>query len=122
LKSILSLFIILALIAGCKKAAVEPEHYTACDVPDPVEDLPWLKSEIAAQQKDSAFVDLNVMRGTYKSRTVIWISVCCPTCDLLPPTARYCDGSIAGQFITEIKNADLTETVELWRTHHGVCQ
>ncbi len=112
---------ILALVCSCKKDSPTPDFEGVCNTKNPTEDIPWLKSQIATMNGPSAYADYFAKRAIYKGREILWIDICCPTCDMLPPTAKYCDGSTAGQFGTDIQYDNLSGIVDLWRSHNGVC-
>ncbi|HWA32793.1 MAG TPA: hypothetical protein VG737_01620 [Cyclobacteriaceae bacterium] len=108
-------------LTGCPPGCGVPESIGACGVADPVENLPWLKIEIQALKSSSLEADYTVSQATYKGNTVFWISICCPTCDVAPPTIKKCDGNVAGQLTVDIQNSELSNTREIWKTNNGFC-
>ena len=108
---------------GCPPGCGEPESIGACGTKNPVEDIAWLKAEVDAVKNNTSIIaDYSVMQAVYKGATVFWISICCPTCDTVPPTARYCDGSIAGQFLISIQESEISNSKVIWATKNGVCR
>ncbi len=109
-------------IVGCKKDAVTgTENGTVCSTKNPTDDIPWLKADIAAVSAPSTYADYYAKRAIYRQREILWIEICCPACSTVPPTAKYCDGSVAGMMGTDIRNDELSGIKELWRTHNGFC-
>lgn len=112
----------IVLLVGCRKDETpKPDDGSICGTRNPTEDILWLKSAIASASQPSTYADYYVKRAIFKGREILWIEICCPACDTVPPTARYCDGSVAGMMGTDIQSSELTGVRELWRTHHGAC-
>jgi len=113
---------LIVSFAGCKKDETpNPDNGAVCGTTNPAENIPWLKNAIASASQPSTYADYYAKRAIFKGREILWIEVCCPACDMMPPTARYCDGSVAGMMGTDIPGNELTGVRELWRSHNGAC-
>ena len=93
MKKILFFFMLLGLSA-CDK----DELRNTCNVENPVEDLPWLKTRIESYlQSDSSELDLSmyayVAQATYKGETIFLFLNCCPLCNYVPQ-AYSCQGNL----------------------------
>ena len=85
--------IILVFVSSC--VSHEYPEANTCNVANPVEDIPWLKAEIA---------DLNdselerkywfITQASYKFETVFIVKNCCPMCNTLPPPVYACNGEL----------------------------
>ena len=95
MKKILFFFMLLGLSA-CDQDATELRN--TCNVENPVEDLPWLKTRIESYlQSDSSETDWSryvyVAQTTYKGETIFLFLNCCPYCNYVPH-AYSCQGNL----------------------------
>jgi hypothetical protein len=119
------LFSLLIVCLGCEMAesSLESERLSAkCGGNNPIENLPWLKAEIEAYRTSSAFFDVLVYTAKYHGITVFFSSICCPACNVLPPTVRSCEGQSIGMIGIDILESDLRNQRIIWRTENEFCQ
>lgn len=123
MRYILILAALSLTLMGCPPGCGVPESIGACGSKDPVGEIPWLKTEVeAAKNNNTTIADYSVTQATYKGVTVFWVGICCPTCDTLPPTVRYCDGTTAGQLLITIQDSEISNSKVIWGTNKGVCR
>jgi hypothetical protein len=115
------LLAITLLLTCCAKNDIS--GIAACDVADPVKDLPWLKTEIedGNYHLPSEMMDHIIYKATYHGLTVFYTEICCPVCDTIPPYVKNCAGETIGQIGVSVDWADLKNATVVWRSNNGVC-
>lgn len=111
--------IILVFISSC--VSHEFPQANSCNVNNPIEDLPWLKAEVA---------DLNdselgrkywfITQATYKLQTVFIVKNCCPNCGTLPPPVYACSGELLFRGSDE-QYKDVHSERLLWKPTEYAC-
>jgi hypothetical protein len=101
----------------------DEDKKSSCDVANPVEDLEWLRNELEDGNygTPTTHADYFVYQALYLGQPVFYISTCCPTCNMLPPSVKNCNGDILGSLGLDIDSDHLQDQVIIWRTHNGVC-
>ena len=103
-------------ICGCCDHEGASESTDASGTKDPKQ-IPWLKAEIEnGNYENSTILDAKIYKGRIGPQTVYFTELCCPVCDVMPPTPRNC----AGEKVATL--ADVTKAVLIWRTNHGICE
>ena len=123
MKTILSIILAVALgIMGCDDTGTNPPNESFCNV-NSVEDLRWLREEIESKDysKPSTVWDVMVYHAYYQNKEVIYISICCPLCSVMPPEIKTCDGVVLGRLYTDIDRNKLVDEKVIWRTHNQIC-
>jgi hypothetical protein len=59
-------------------------------------------------------MDVTVEQGTYLFKTVFMISLCCPTCYMVPPPVYTCDGKPIDDLAPTSK--EITDRKVIWKT------
>ena len=114
--------IIAALLAAvcCTDHNNDPD---VCGVADPVNNLPWLKTEIEqGDYASSEIADYTIVQAEYESRTVFYTQICCPTCDVAPPDVKSCNGEVVGTLYVDIAIEELHHRTIILETHNDVCE
>lgn len=107
----LAIFALLVLIWGCD------DDPGACDSSDPVNALPWLKTETQELNKQHHSL---VRRAKYKDQTVFLFQICCTSC--LPVISiKDCQGKFLGTLNTHIKADDISDEVTIWQADNFEC-
>ena len=101
----------------------DDKNESVCNVENPLEDLEWLRDEIEADRfsHPSTFSDSFVYQAKYIGQPVFYISTCCPSCNVAPPSVRACNGDVLGSLGVDIDPDDLVNQKLLLRTNNGVC-
>jgi len=98
---LLILGIILTLAFSCKDQGPD----LICNVNNPTEDLPWLKSEIERRKQSQNDISkyFYIEQGEYNGQTVFIYNNCCPMCNTIL-SVYDCNGK---------KLFDLDSTIEI---------
>ena len=116
MKRLLFLFLLLFAFA----CSDDDENKSVCEVDNPVEDLEWLRAELEGDSQ-STYSDTFVYQALYFGQPVIYISICCPACNMAPPAIRKCNGEVIGSLGVEINPDHLQNQQIIWRTENGIC-
>ena len=107
--------LVLILAFSCGKD--DPVSKNACDVKNPAEDLPWLKTIIQSWEANGALLEyMYVQQGTYQGQTVFLPGSCCPFCDFFFPVYN-CDG----QEVTIENGQHVTNLKTIWKPQNSEC-
>jgi hypothetical protein len=88
-----------------------------CNVANPVEELPWLKTMIKSWEANSTiYTYMYVQKGTYLGKTVFLAGNCCPFCDSYFPVFNCAGDEIA---VTSIQ--DITGLKTIWKPVDSQC-
>jgi len=111
--------IFLIFISSC--VSNELPQANNCDVANPIEDLPWLKAEIA-DRNDSEMERKYwyITQASYKVETVFIVKNCCPMCSMLPPPVYSCDGELLFRATDEEYNRISHERI-IWKSAEYEC-
>ena len=119
-------------VASCEDCDPGFGDSTACSVENPVEELPWLRNEIASrEQRDpSEFTQYFYIAQTeYRGETVFVDGNCCPTCNTVVPVLN-CEGELIGllgygeeneEDINYIDFSILERATIIWKPKGGTC-
>jgi hypothetical protein len=123
MKTTILLLLAATFVFSCHENIESAATTPACGVPDPANQLEWLRTEIESLtvQPTPAYMDYIAYAATYKGDQVIYIMICCPTCNTIPPLVRDCRGTVLGQLGIEIAADALRDTKIIWRTTGGPC-
>jgi hypothetical protein len=89
------MFALATIFLGC-----DGDGKSRCDVPDPANQIPWLRDTITDLKGTEQ--DVAIYMGDYKGQKVFLFNLCCPTCKFFAvPNIYTCMG-------TKIENADLS--------------
>lgn len=90
---------------------------STCDVENPAEELPWMKSMIETWEGSSTiYTYMYIQQGTYSGQTVFLAGNCCPFCDSYFPIFN-CEGEeLEGINIQDIKNLKI-----IWKPDGSQC-
>ena len=113
--------LLLLLVFTALACQEDDKIQRSCNVENPVEELEWLREELDSYQTETTYSDTFVYKATYNGRTVFYISICCPACDVMAPEIRTCDGESLGRLGVEIDSEHLENPTVVWRTNNGVC-
>lgn len=122
---VLSLLVIICFGCGSNDKNLIPEREVQeCGVSNPAENLQWLKDEIEKNgyKNPSSYWDIYIYASEYKGQTVFFTSMCCPTCGMLPPEVKDCQGKSLGRLGTDLFSSDLQNQRIIWQKKNGVCQ
>ena len=112
------LFLLIVLLALSCKDKVQPSF--TCDVKNPIEELPWLKTEIDRREKSTSDVEVYffIEQGEYNNQTVFLYNNCCPMCSTITPVYD-CSGTKLFDLSPgiEIKNIKI-----IWKPEGCPCQ
>jgi hypothetical protein len=118
------LFSLFFVCLGCEiaESSLESERLSAkCGGNNPIENLPWLKAEIEAYRTSSALFDVLVYTAKYHGITVFFSSICCPACNVSPPTVRNCQGESLGKIGVDLVQSHVRNQRVIWRTENQFC-
>jgi hypothetical protein len=109
------LLVIASLITfSCEK---DDKDSLTCNVANPAEELPWLKSIIHSWEANSTiYTYMYVQQGTYLGNTVFLAGNCCPFCDSYFPVYNC-----AGEEITVTNIQDITGLKIIWKPVDSQC-
>lgn len=86
-------YIILIFLSACVSHELPSEN--SCNAPDPIDDLAWLKAEVAdLSNSDLAKKYWFITQATFRQKTVFIVRNCCPTCNTLPSPVYSCNGEL----------------------------
>lgn len=90
---------------------------------DSVEDIKWLKNEIEDNGYDqpNGTYDILIYKTNYLLMPVFILTICCPSCNTIPPQVKNCNGKTIGQLGVDVDYTILDNAKIIWRTHNGVC-
>jgi hypothetical protein len=111
------LFLLILCLFNCDEDSNNPKF---CNV-NSIDNLDWLKKELDGYSGFSSLMDVSVHRAYYQGEEVIYKSICCPSCSMLPPEVRTCRGESLGRLGTDINPNLLTDSKTIWRTRNGIC-
>jgi len=107
------LLLIIVFSISCK----DESHPVTCNVENPKEDLPWLKSMIQSWESTSTiYTYMYVQQGTYNGQTVFLAGNCCPFCDSYFPVFNCAGDELDGVNILDIKNLKV-----IWQPDGSQC-
>ena len=87
------MYIILIFLSACVSHELPSEN--RCNAPNPIEDLAWLKAEVAdLSNSDLAKKYWFITQATFRQETVFIVRNCCPTCNTLPSPVYSCNGEL----------------------------
>ncbi|HMR56501.1 MAG TPA: hypothetical protein PLM56_14345 [Cyclobacteriaceae bacterium] len=112
----------LFLLVLCFSACIEDNTPKFCHVTS-VNNLEWLKAEMVSNgyYNKSSFADILVYHAYYQGNEVIYIDICCPTCNVIPPQIKACNGEVVGRLHIDINPSLLLNEKIIWRSQNGVC-
>lgn len=113
-----SIFLVFLIgVFGCN----DSQDFALCNV-NSVDELDWLKEELESKGYfQPSFVDVSVYRAKYLGLEVVYISICCPDCLVVPPEIRSCSGESLGLLDVDINSNLLTNKKVIWRSDNGFC-
>lgn len=111
----LVLIIIVLNLLSCEKDTKNIVKNNTCNVVNPIEDLDWLKGEIAKINQDE--YSYYVM-AEYKGKTVYYYGNCNPTANYVS-IVRNCNGDSLG-LINSLSN-ELSNTKIVWKHVNSKC-
>jgi hypothetical protein len=79
MKIVLTFFLTMVLLISCKKDK-ESNEITACNVHDPLRDLPWLAA-LKQPCEENAICSVSIFQGIYNGETVFYTFLSGPLCD-----------------------------------------
>ncbi|HEY9488320.1 MAG TPA: hypothetical protein VIQ51_08310 [Chryseosolibacter sp.] len=113
------LCIILVFVSSC--VSHDDPQANTCNVNNPIEDLPWLKKEVAEfNGSDLERAYWFITKATYKSETVFIVRNCCPNCSTLPPPVYACNGVLLFRGNDEQYN-DISGERLIWKSPEYAC-
>ena len=116
MRNYLGVFLI-ALLSTLAISCEENERSTVCDVKEPADDLPWLKSMIDLWEvNNTIYAYMYVDQGTYLGQTVFVIKNCCPFCDSYFPVYNCGGEELEGVNLADIKNLKT-----IWKPVDSLC-
>jgi thiol-disulfide isomerase/thioredoxin len=114
-KIIIVLVMATLLVSSCEKD--DAKDSLTCNVANPAEELPWLKTMIESWEDNSTiYTYMYVQKGTYSGKTVFLAANCCPFCNSYFPVFD-CDGEEIA--VTNIQ--DITGLKTIWKPANSQC-
>jgi hypothetical protein len=125
-ETMLNLRVILGFVmivcVSCREGFDQNEAQARyCGVNDPVSEIDWLRTEAEELQRTTVNMDAFIFTANYRNERVFYTNICCPSCSILPPEVRNCEGASLGRLGDDVDPAELVGTAMLWRTLNGVC-
>ena len=89
----------------------------ACNVKNPAENLPWLKTKIESfEEFPTIYEYMYVQQGTYAGQIVFMVGNCCPFCDSYFPVYN-CEG----EELKGLNFQDISELKTIWKPLGSEC-
>jgi len=111
------IFVVIATVflSSCDNDDVNNSF--ACDVVNPAENLPWLRTMIESWEATSTiYTYMYVQQGTYSGNTVFIAANCCPFCDSYFPVFNC-----AGEELDGINIQEITDLKTVWKPLFSQC-
>jgi len=118
---LIAFFIIVTLFFSCSDNDDTVE--AACGVDNPIEELPWLKAEIASRESKTTDISkyFYIAQATYNSQTVYVYEDCCPVCNTAV-LVYNCKGELLGQVHAEITRKSLKNSKIIYKPDNFACE
>ena len=123
MKKILAVAFVLIISQSCNNDDESLPIISACDVTNPIENLPWLKTqveEIIENKSDIApffFIEI----AEYRGETIFISNNCCAICGTIVPIYN-CRGELLGLLNDEIKINEVMNVQTIFSRPDSTCQ
>ena len=112
---VIPLFILILTVFNCKEKNENISPWL-CDVPDPANDLPWLKTKIKELESSDLTEYFMAYEVEYNGQSLITFVTCCPMCSWMP---QYYDCS--GNVVPITNKMALERKRDVWKPKDYAC-
>lgn len=123
MKKIFILIFILTLSQSCSNDDEDVPVISACDVNNPIEDLPWLKAQVNQIIENNSDVSkyFYMEITEYEGGTIFIANNCCPICGTIVPVYN-CEGASLGLLNDVIKSDEIKNSKIIFKRNDFTCQ
>lgn len=113
MKTYLMFFVLMIAIVSCQ----DDDGAKACDVDNPVTDLPWLKDKVTElENSELSRKYFYVVQADYEGQTVFYVNSCCPMCLIV---IQYYNCS--GEIIESVDPDKVRNSTTIWTAEANEC-